>query len=178
MKGALIGFGLVAIIGASVFFYYISLKNTEQRQRNAVTAQTQAAQVNFDAMWKIIKEQAGVADKHKDAFKEIFIGQAEARYSKDDGLLFKMITESNPTFTHELYEKLMTSIEATRKAFEFEQKKLISINQVHTDFVTTFPGSLLGKDVIEIQLVTSGRTKQAYATGEDNETLFDEKKDK
>lgn len=178
MRGALIGFGLVAIIGASLFFYYISLKNTEQRQRNAVTAQTQAAQVNFDAMWKIIKEQAGVADKHKDAFKEIFIGQAEARYSKDDGLLFKMITESNPTFTHELYEKLMTSIEANRKAFEFEQKKLISINQVHTDFVTTFPGSLLGKDVIEIQLVTSGRTKQAYATGEDNETLFDEKKDK
>jgi hypothetical protein len=90
--------------------------------------------------------------------------------------MFKLITEDNPAFTPELYAKLMTSIEANRKAFEFEQKKLISMNQVHTDFVTTFPGSILGKEVIEIKLVTSARTKNAYETGEDNETLFDNKK--
>jgi hypothetical protein len=151
MRVAPIAIALFLLIGAGGFFWYIGLKNTEQRQRNAVTAQTQAAQVNFDAMWKIIKEQAGVADQHKDAFKEIFIGQAEARYSKDENLMFKLITEDNPAFTPELYAKLMTSIEANRKAFEFEQKKLISMNQVHTDFVTTFPGSILGKEVIEIK---------------------------
>ena len=176
MKGTIITIGIVAVILGGLFMWYVTTSNTEVRLRNAVNSQTQACETNFDAMWKIIKEQAGVADKYKDAFKELMIGQAEARYSKDGNLMFKMITESNPNFTPELYTKLMTSIESNRKAFEYEQKKLISINQEHTNLVTTIPGSFLGRAVIEIKLVTSARTKQAFATGEDNETLIDDKK--
>jgi hypothetical protein len=169
------GFLCYLIIGCAFEFWCIGLKNTEQRQRNAVTAEQDACKIKFDAVWKILQDQAGVTDEYKDAFKEIFVEQANARYGKDSNVIFKMITESNPTFSIELFAKLMTSIEAQRTAFEFEQKKLISINQVHTDFVTTFPGSILGKEIIEITLVTSKRTKKAYETGEDNETLFEKK---
>ena len=175
MRVAPIAIGLFLLVGGIFAYLYISAKNTEQRQRNAVAAQEDKCRVKFDAVWKILQDQAGVADEYKDAFKEVFIEQANARYGRDSNVIFKMITESNPNFTPELYSKLMTSIEAQRTAFEFEQTKLVSVNQVHTDYVTTFPGSLLGKDVIEIKLVTSKRTKKAYETGEDDETLYEKK---
>ena len=85
--------------------------------------------------------------------------------------MMSWITEHNPEFDTSLYKDLMRSIEAERTKFAREQKVLIGIKEQHDNMRTRLPSSVFvgGRPEIEIQLVTSGKTKEAFATGEEND---------
>jgi len=163
---------LVAVLGIIWFSMSVSTTNKEIDLRTTTLAQQTKCEAYFDKMWKILKEQAGVADQYKEAFKEIYPALIEGRYSKGDGTLMKWITESNPEFKTSMYEKVMQSIEIERTGFFNEQTRLIDLQREHSALLQKIPSKWFLNDTLKpvhIIIVTSKNTKEAYVTGEEND---------
>lgn len=179
-KGFIVAIVLMAIFGGIVGLMYISSNNNEISLRNQATAQQKNLEVVFDRTWKVIQQEAQVADQYKEAFKEIYPALMEGRYGNArGGALLSMITESNPNFDVKLYDRLSSAIEAQRTDFAREQKRLLDIKREHDDVRLKFPGSFFvgSRPEIVVVIVTSSKTDDAFRTGkEDDVTLF--KKDK
>lgn len=174
----LIFVGLLALIGT-----YISYNNKEAVLRNQITAQIKVNTAVYDEVWKVISQQAQVTDEYKESFKDIYTNIMQGRYSggSKDGSLMKWITEANPTFDSRLFEKLMVSIEALRAKFTNNQKTLADLKLQHDNLLDVFPGSFFlvtigGKQKIDIPIVTSTRTENAFETRKDDDVgLFPKK---
>ena len=181
--GFLITAGIVVLLGIMVAFWAIGLSNTYNKKFVTGKAAQLNSQVVFDNTWKKIQQQAGVADQYKIGFKEIYVAMMDARYAGDSAsgkeTLMKWITESNPTFDVSLYKTLMNTIEGSRNEFTMEQKKLIDIDRELKSMKVTFPNSLIlgGKADLEIVLVTSSKTEEAYKTGKDDDIDLFKKKE-
>ena len=177
MKGkiaVLVGLALAVVLGIGVIMN-ISYGNKEIDNRNLITAQVEAIEANYDKMWKVLSQMAGVSEQYKDSFKDIYVGLMEGRYSKDSGTMMKWIKEDNPTFDSGIYKQLMTAIEANRTDFEMEQKKLISYSKQHKDLLHKFPGSFFLSDIedIVITIISSSRSKAVMSSGiDDDVNLF------
>ena len=173
--GTLIGLGVAGVLIVGIIIWAIGLSNTYNTKFITGKAFQKNAEVVFDNTWKKIQQQAGVADQYKTGFKEIYVSMMDARYGGDSAsgkeTLMKWITESNPTFDVSLYSTLMNTIEGSRNEFTMEQKKLIDIDRELKSMKVTFPNSLVlgGKADLEIVLVTSSKTEEAYKTGKDDD---------
>lgn len=178
---------LLAVIGIIILSIglvwggmYWSSNNTEITLNEKVKAQLQVREAFFDAMWKIINQKAQVAEQYKESFKEIYPKLIEGRYGDEKGgTLMKWITESNPTFDISLYKDLSASIEAERKGFFMEQKKLIDINREYVTFKKKIPASWFVGDRpdVEFIIIESDKTKEVFKTGVENDVqLFDKKR--
>ena len=179
-KLAVIG-GIIGIIvlGAVVYFgMSISYKTKEVELRNAIVAKQKANEASFDTCWKIVQQQAQVTDSYKESFKEIYKGLMEGRHYEAGGQFMKWIKESNPKFDVKLYVKLANSIEAQRTRFMKDQEDLLAIKQQHDNLLDS-PVSgffLSGKQKVDVKIVTSGKTQEAFNTGkEDDINVFQKK---
>jgi hypothetical protein len=156
---------------------YVSSSNAEIDLRHRIGAQQENIEVVHDKMWKTLQQKAGVASEYKDAFSEIYPDLIAGRYSGErGGALMSWVTEHNPQFDTSLYMSLSQSIEALRGEFAREQKKLLDLGREHNAMLDKFPGIifLAGREKIEIQTVTSDRSKEALESGEDNDVdLFE-----
>lgn len=168
----LIAAGIVLVGILATVFYGISTNNTQIDLSTRITAQKTVTANYYDKMWKILKQKAGVADKYKTAFKDIYTGLIEGRYDQpgSDGSLMKFIHESNPNFDASLYRDLMNSIEVERTGFYNEQNKLIDLGREHTNLLRKIPSRWFLGDVkpIKIAIITSAKTKGVMASGEEN----------
>ena len=174
-KNTIIALSLVilfSVVGIIWFTMYTSTTNKEIDLRTTTVAQQDKCKAYFDKMWKILQEQAQVADQYKEAFKEIYPALIEGRYSKGDGSLMKWITESNPEFKTSMYEKVMQSIEIERTGYFNEQTRLIDLQREHAALLQKIPSKWFLNDSLKpvaIMIVTSKNTKDAYVTGEEND---------
>jgi len=167
--------GSVIVVGGIIGLMYVSYSNSEVRLRNQVTAQQKSNEAVFDNTWKIISQQAQIADQYKEAFKKIYPDLMAGRYGNArGGALMSFITESNPTFDVKLYEKVANSVEAQRTVFTNEQRKLIDIKREHDNVRTTFPGSFFvgSRAEVQIVIVTSSKTDAAFKAGKDDDTVL------
>ena len=174
-KGLLVAALTLVFVVVIPGLMYISYNNQEVRLRNALTAQQRNNEAVFDNTWKILKQQAGVTDQHKEAFRQIYSEVMHARYDSGGGNMMKWIQEQNPQFDSSLFGRLMTSIEAQRTIFTREQQKLIDLKREHDNLLATLPSSFFvgSRPAIEIVVVTSGRTAQTFDSGqEDDIDLF------
>lgn len=173
--GKKIGFGIAGIVILIMIFWAIGLSNTYNKKFVTGKSFQKNSEVVFDNTWKKIKSQAGVTKEYKNAFKDVYVELMDARYENDKGAgqqtLMKWVTESNPEFDVSLYKTLMNTIEGSRNEFTMVQKQLIDIDRELKSMKVTFPNSLILKNKadLEIKLVTSGKTKQAFETGEEND---------
>lgn len=177
-KGMLVAILSVVSVVVIGFLMYASYSNAEVRLRNQIAAQQRKNEAVFDNTWKIIQQQAGVADHHKDAFREIYAGLMDARYSQSGGEAMRWIQEANPQFDSSLFSKLMTSIEAQRTIFTREQSVLLDLKREHDNLLQTIPSSIFvgGRQAIDVVIVTSARTSQSFESGQDNDVdLFNKK---
>ena len=167
----IIGIALITLI------MYVTLSNKEVRLNNAAVAQEQVCKLDFDNMFKTIKQTANVAEEAKESFKEIYFGITDKTYANDKNLVMKWVTVANPQFDMKLFDRLMTIIESKRNDNQYQQSKLADLQREWKDLTGTFPGSIfLGSRTLNITFVTSARTKEVYRTGEDNDIdLFDKK---
>jgi len=177
MVGKLVGLGVAAlvVIGGILFLMSISYQNKEIDLRNLMASQVQVIEANYDKMWKVLKQKAGITDKAKDAFKEMYVPLIEGRYSHGGGQMMQWLKEHNPQFDFSLFKDLMTSVEALRDEFFQEQKKLISMSKQHKDLLMKIPSRwfLGGIEHIEIKVISSTKTKQVMESGvEDDIDLF------
>lgn len=178
--------GLVLLAGLAIGFgMYFTIQNTKIELTENVNAQQTVCEAHFDKMHKSIAQVAQVAernmDQSKQAFKEIYTGLIEGRYSSDSDMFMKWIQESNPQFdlnaTSKLYERLANVIEAGRSEYFMEQKKLVSFKQEHDKYVKKWPNRVFLSDddilPIDIIIITSDKTEEIYRTGKENDiSLF------
>jgi len=169
------GVSLVSVLG-----WGYGVVRREQQLRNQFVAQLDINRVNYDTMWKIIQQKAGVAEEYKESFQEIYPELISGRY-KQGGTLAKFVTESNPNFDPALLQQVSNAIEEHRVGFKLAQDQLIDIRLQHTNLVTvpmsSFVCALLGKEEIpasEMKLITSTKTEKTFESGkEDDVKLFD-----
>jgi len=167
--GVVGGIGLVfaVIFGLVVMGYY----NREVSLRNQFAAQEKANEAVYDQVWKTISQQAQVTDEYKTGFRQVW---AEIVKGTGGGqaALQVFVNRHNPQFDPRLYLKLMNTIEGQRKEFTNNQKKLIDIKREHDNVRTRFPSRwFVGhRPELELKIVTSDKTDDAFKTGKDNET--------
>lgn len=173
MKGFLIGCGslvaitvvLVIVFGLVILGYY----NREAELRNQFNAQQKTNEAVYDQVWKVISQQAQVADGYKEAFRSVWAEIVKGN-AGGQAALQVFINRHNPQFDSKLHLKLMNTIEGQRKEFTNNQKKLIDIKREHDNLRTKMPSSLFvgSKPELELKLVTSDRTDEAFQSGKDN----------
>lgn len=171
---SLIVIGILLISSISIFSSYRSTYDKNVELKNKFEAQKGVIEVNYDNMWKILKDQFKLTEKESDKVKDIYIGIMEGRYSKDDGSLMKLIVENNPKFDQRNYQKLMDNIEALRKEFESEQKKILAIKEQHDNLRQKFWSRIWLGDEPELEYtkISSSYSKEVMKSGDDNSDMF------
>jgi len=175
--GGLFGIGLVLAI--IVFVMGVSFHNQEVSLRNTITAKQTDNKNEMDAMWKIIDQNAQVTELQKGALLDIFKSYAEGRTPKGGaGSLALWVKEAVPDLkpASQTYIVLMNTITAQRDGFKFRQKELLDLKREHDNVITKFPGvvfaMILGRQKIDVVIVTSTRTENAFKTGKDDDTTL------
>jgi hypothetical protein len=171
MKALIVVLIVLGFLGTLFLGTYISVNNHDARLRNAIAAKEQAREAVFDETWKSVQQVAQVANKYAEEFKKIYPELMAGRYGNArGGALLSFITEANPNFDTALYIKLANVIEAKRSEFTMVQKQLIDLGREHKNLLTTFPGSLLVRNQVqvEIKVISSERTKEVINSGMDN----------
>jgi len=175
---ALLGCGGVATLGLVAILIFalsaIGVSNSEKQLRNTIVAKQEVLRSNYDKMWKILAQQAGVSAEYKNSFKEIYPALMEGRYGNArGGALMSWVHEHNPEFSPRLFEQLNNSIQDQRTEYFKQEEAALDLKREHDNMIDTFPSSLilsiLGRDKIKLQLVRSERTDNAFETGQDNE---------
>ena len=163
--------GVIVIAVIAVVMMMFSYQNQEIRYVNMFKAENQKIEAVYDNMWKSIQQQAEVTDNYKESFKEIYVQIMDARYNKDNGMLMKWLTESNPNFDTSLYEKLSATIEVERKRFLNAQTKIIDIVREHNNMLDVYPSKwfLSGRDYLEYEVISSTQSKTVMETRMDDD---------
>jgi hypothetical protein len=173
----------VVVVGIIFGIWYFGTFNKQARFVAQISGEQDVCKISYDNTWKVIQEMAQVPDAYKDGFKESWGVIVNSSPSKTAGLVNAYVTRFNPKFDSKLYEKLMVTIEHQRKSFAEAQKKLRALKTEHDAFRTTMPvDSMLGRMLfgtfppIEVQLVLSEKTDNAFETGRDDKiNVFDRK---
>jgi hypothetical protein len=162
----------ILVCALLIFGSYISINNNEVRLRNSFAAQQKVNESSFDKLWKIIKQQSGVANSERDSFRKTFSEIMESQKGiAGNGSLASFFSQAKIDISPSLFQQLMTTIEAQRENFHRDQMKLIEIKRMHDNALTTAPSSwLVGtRPALELKIITSARTNEVFSTGEDNE---------
>ena len=161
---------LVFITGVSCMSMYFSYNNQEVALRKQAEAQRGKVEGTFDAMWKIISQQAQVSDQYKEAFKEIYPDLISGRY-KDNNTLMKWVQESNPNFDTRLYNTLMQTIEVQREQFKKSQERMLDLIREHETLCETYPSKwfITNTTPIEYTIISSTKTKYTMETSVDDD---------
>lgn len=170
---------LIAVAGSTLLFLlvivgmYVSASNSEVGLRNQFNAQQKNNESSFDKTWKVIQQQAGVAETERDTFRQTFTEIMQSQQGvAGKGSLASFFTQAKVDVSPELFLKLMTTIEAQRESFHRDQQKLLEIVRLHDDVRMKLPSSFFvgGRPALEAKIVTSSKTNAAFESGEDNET--------
>lgn len=168
--------GVVLLGGFMLMGGGCSVLNRENSVRQDILATQKATFSDFDAMKKIISQQAQGVELGWDKLEEILKTHAEARTpGNGSGAVMTWVQESIPNIDQSALKQLMSSIEVQLSRFNNAQKALIDKEREHRTMFGNYPGcivlSIVGRKPLEdVQIVTSKMTKQAFATGEDNDT--------
>ena len=162
------------VLSVSIIFIYSMMKlnyvNKEVDLRTQFEAQQEVNKVVYDEVWKVLRGKAGILSKYSKDFKEAYVGLMNARYEGKNPMM-NWIKERNPNLSVDMYKEVSNAISSQRKKFTLCQTRLIDIKRAH-DRLLKMPlsGSFLkGKEPLKMQLVTSGKTKKVFNTGEENE---------
>lgn len=185
-KGLIIGLAAIACGGLfvlAVFMWGVGVANKETRLRNSIAAKQTDNKNQYDNMWKKISQVAQVTDGQKQALLEIFTQHAQARTGGDSkNLLVKWVQESVPNVDTKTFEKLMVVITSSRDSFTERQRELLGLKLEDDNVIDLFPGSIvcsiLGRTKIDVKIVTSSRTENAFVEGKDDDVDVFQKKNK
>ena len=161
---------VLGVLGASM---YISYTNNYEKTTNLYEAQLDYNRAVFDDTWKIISQEAQVADKYSEEFRKNFVTIMESR--NYGGEMFKWIQEHNPNFDSNMYSRIQNDIKALRLRFTENQRRLISIHRELKNLKTLFPSRIFlsSATLPNLTVITSDRTEEVFSTERENEvTVF------
>lgn len=171
-----IGAAIIAFI--AILFTCIGTMNSYSRLEVKAKAATTDNRNVLDNTRKSVREAAAVSSTEVAALEKLIVGYAEARGSNEGGgdnnvVSIGMVREAVPSITTvETLTKLQNIVVAGRKDWQAAQTRLIEIKRQGDEMLAVFPGSLvlgmMGKQPIEIQIVTSTETEENFRTGKDD----------
>lgn len=164
---------VLAVIAVILLIMYFGYNNREVALRKEAEAQEKNIAGIHDAMWKIIKEKAGVAENYRETFEKVYPELISGRYASD-GSSMKWIQESNPDFDTSLYKDLMLAIEAQRIYFQKAQQRMLDVIRERETLINAMPAKFLitNKKTIEYIVIASDITNRVVQSRIDNETLI------
>lgn len=169
---AVVGFLLmIGVFVGGLVIYKFSVDNEIAMYQIAYEKQMGRIEGFHDLMWKTISQKAQIAEKHKKAFQEIYVGIMEGRYSGDSGKLMLWITEQNPNFDQGNFADLSKSVEALRREFFKVQDDIRAIVAEHNKVLAVMPSKLFVSSAIrplKYEEISSARSKEVIETREDN----------
>lgn len=173
---SLIGFIGVGILTTIIFLIIVAnFHNREVILRNTITAKQTDNKNQMDAMWKTIEQSGQVALKDRESLSAIFKDYAAARTGSDSKAVFNWIKEAVPNVqvNSDTFKNLMNIIVSQRDGFKFRQTELLDLGREHDNLIMKFPGnifaSILGRKHIDLVIVTSTRTENAFKSGKDDD---------
>jgi hypothetical protein len=172
---------ILAIFGVVLFFVLIaitsmiSMNNTAVSMEKTIKAQWTENQNNLSKYSNTIAEAAQVPAMYRDDFVKVINASMQGRYGdKGSQAVFQWLKEQNLNFDASVYKKLQQMIEAGRKDFEREQKKLIDLKRQYETMLETFPRGFILKflgfpkvDLNTFNIVTSEYSNDAFKSGVD-----------
>lgn len=164
-----------AVIGVMMYF---SADGKEIGLRNQIKAQEKTNEISYDTTWKIISQKCQIKDDYKESFRSIYVDLMKERHYEAGGQFMKWIKEANPKFDVSLFKDLMNTISGERKTFERNQAKLVDLQRQHNDVLTKAPERFFvgGRPPIEIRVVTSTKTDEAFKSGKEDDVDLSPKK--
>lgn len=170
----IVAVGTVGAILAIMFStFVISTVNEEVRLRNVIAAKQKDNESEYDSLWKKISQAAEVTQAQKNALIEVFQAHAEARSGAGGGGLSNWLQESVPNVDTTTFNNLQNIIAASRDRFAMRQKELLALKSDHDTALDTFPSgtilSILGKDRIDVSIVSSTKAKEVFDRGIDDD---------
>lgn len=161
---------VIAVVLLIMFFTY---NNREVALRKEAEAQNKNIMGVHDALWKIIKEKAGVAEQYREAFEKIYPDLIKGRYEKDSSATMKWIQESNPNFDTTLYKDLMQAIESQRIYFQRAQQRMLDIIRERETLLNSMPAKffITNKQTIDYVVIASDKSNEVMQTRVDNDVL-------
>lgn len=174
MKEFLIGLLVVVVLGGvCIFSKGVSVYNTHIDLKNQIEAKQKANEAIFDNTWKKINQTVQVSDKYKDGLKEVLMAYTSGRSKGDSQLLMDWTKEAVPTFDSSIYKQINNVIVSSRDDFTKNQEILIDLSRQHQQFIQKFPNNIfcavLGIKEIDIKVVTSSKTEEAFNTGKEDD---------
>jgi len=165
---------VVIVVGGLMAVQVIETYNREIRLRNAISAKQRDNQNEYDNLWKKISQAAQVSQAQKDALIEIFIAHARARGGVHSGdAVIKWLQESVPNVDTTTFNNLQNIIVGSRDSFTMRQKELLNLKREHDILFDSFPSGFilkaLGKEKIEVTVITSTRAEQTFKAGKDDD---------
>jgi hypothetical protein len=164
---AAVGLVLLAII---YFSMSVSYQRQEVKLRNLIAMKQLDNTNEFDAMWKKIAQVAEVNGEQTKMIKEVIKDYVTGR-GGDGGSLAKIVHEAVPTVDTSGFKTLMNIITSSRDGFKYRQKELTDFKREHDSLLDDPIGGwfLRGRQKIDIQIVTSTKTKETFKTGVDDD---------
>ncbi len=164
---------IIIVIAVVLLIMFFAYNNREVALRKEAEAQNKNITSIHDAVWKIIKEKAGVAEKYRETFEKVYPEMISGRYANDAASGMKWIQESNPDFNTSLYMDLMQSIEAQRIYFLRSQQRMLDIIRERETLLNNMPAKffITNKQTIEYTVVASDKTNDVMQTRVDNDVL-------
>ena len=165
-------FGAIALILGTIYVSMsISYNNHANQLEVQVDKKIKSNKADFDAVWKIISQQAGVVDKYQESFKEIYTGLMDNRYSDGQGQMMSWVQEHSPNFDATMFNNLMNTIEAQRTDFATRQKEMVAVEEEYNKMLVTFPGSFFvgDREPMDNVIVTSTKTEETFKSGKEDD---------
>lgn len=166
-------FGIFLIIAVITISTILGFRSSVVALENKIEAQHTSNKSNHDAMWKKFKELTQVTDIQAEQFKDVYTGVISGRY-QDSDLLFKAVSEQNPSLGTEVYTTLQREISASRNTFDNNQNKLIDVIREYNTRIDSGVGFLVNfifnyEHIDPNQyIVTSDRTTDAFESNKDD----------
>lgn len=177
----MIGLGIVLVLLLGFGMTGCSIRSREIDLRRAYLANEKAIQTAHDNMWKTISQKYELSNEWKDGFIAVINAAVEGRKG---GALFKSVQENMNGLPDNVVREVMATVEGKRDMLTRQMNQGIDKAREHNAHVekwniVPFSMFLASTEMIDAKIITSGRTNQAWESGEDNDVSLkksDEKK--
>lgn len=176
-KGVIVGIailGLFIILACVIMGTVVSTYNKEVSLRATIENKQKDNKNEMDNMKKKIIQVAQVSEKAMSSLKDIVCGYAEARSTDSKNVIMNWIKESVPNVDTSTFNNLQNIITGSRDSFTMRQKELLDLKREHDKLLRSFPSNVIlamfNKKEIDVTIVTSTSTEEAFRTGKDDET--------
>ncbi|HNC58671.1 MAG TPA: hypothetical protein PLP33_24810 [Leptospiraceae bacterium] len=168
-------FGLSVALVLCIVLWIFSALNSDTVLRNQLIQRNETAQTDYSAGYNILTNQYSLKKEEDAVLKDIYLGVVEGRYKNDKNVLFKMVTEQNPSIDREMAKRFFNSLEVyfNQRASNF--KDLAELKRRHDTMLDTMPSSviyrLFGREKIKIVYVKDSGTAESFKTGIDDRQI-------